>query len=67
MYDPEAPLHTFPSDRPLEQWVQIGMRAVIADVQEWLVCRGRTVQADDLRAYLLALLVTAGAYDDGQG
>jgi hypothetical protein len=48
--------------------IQLGMRTAIRDVQDYLDCMQRhnqdTVDAKGLRAYLLALLITAGAYDD---
>jgi hypothetical protein len=46
--------------------VQIGMRAAIRDVQEWLdqteSYQGdtRLISAEDLQAYLMAMLFTAG-------
>jgi outer membrane biogenesis lipoprotein LolB len=46
--------------------VQIGMRAAIRDIQEWLdtqplmMTDSRLVDADDLQAYLLAMLFSAG-------
>lgn len=54
-------------DEPQMYWVQSGMRTVIRDVQEWVGEReavdGR-ISVMQLRAYLLALLITAGGYDD---
>lgn len=50
------------------QYMRQGMRTAIRDVQDWLAIKQRynvdTVPADELSAYLLALLITAGAYDD---
>jgi hypothetical protein len=50
------------------QHMRQGMRTAIRDVQDWVAIKQRynmdTVPADELRAYLLALLITAGAYDD---
>ncbi len=56
-----------------ERLVQIGMRAAIRDVQEWVTVNAwsgdsndqAVADADDLRAYLLAMLITADAYEDG--
>jgi hypothetical protein len=53
-----------------EHHVQVGMRAIIRDIQEWVVLNrweefpGLVVSADKLNAYLLALLITAGGFDD---
>jgi hypothetical protein len=56
--------------------VQVGMRAAIRDVQEWVDANTPPAKFNlserDLRAYLLAMLITAGGYDDlsdnsGQG
>lgn len=46
-----------------ERLIQVGMRAVIRDIQDYLT--EGALEADKLRAYLLAMLITAGAYDDG--
>jgi len=47
------------------------MRAAIRDVQEWVQANyglgsnaARVVDVNQLNAYLLAMLITAGAYDD---
>lgn len=53
-----------------EGLVAIGMRAVVRDLQDWVLehaWRSRTgdvVDANLLSAYLLACLITSGAYDD---
>lgn len=49
-----------------ERFVQVGMRAAIRDMQEFIVAKqwehwtGAQVNADELEAYLLTMLVTAG-------
>jgi hypothetical protein len=49
---------------PLEL-VQVGMRAAIRDVQDYVHDQqDSTLDADRLNAYLLGLLITAGAYED---
>lgn len=59
--------------RTAEQLVQLGMRAVIRDVQDYLDGHALTFPSHGdrtvtdvgvLKAYLLALLITAGAYED---
>lgn len=53
--------------RQNEHLVQIGMRAVIRDIQQWVDERPgatETVNVNDLRAYLMACLITSGAYDN---
>lgn len=51
-----------------EYLVQIGMRAAIRDIQEYVDINtgdhGETIDARHLSAYLLAGLVVAGAYED---
>lgn len=61
-----------------ERLVQIGMRAVARDIQDWIKghcfspdycdnvpCHCESVVlVEELKAYLLAVLITAGAYDD---
>ncbi len=53
-----------------ELHVQQGMRSVIRDIMDftninsWSRDGQVLLDADELRAYLLALLITAGAYDD---
>ncbi len=50
--------------------IQLGMRAVIRDIQEfvnnstWYEEDCEVLGADALRAYLLACMITAGAYED---
>ncbi len=47
--------------------MQIGMRAVIRDVQDYVddnAPLGEDIDSPRLRAYLLACLITAGGYDD---
>lgn len=50
--------------------VQIGMRAVIHDIRDFVEERKRagSINVQELQAYLLGCLITAGGYDDrGQG
>ncbi len=51
--------------------IQIGMRAVVRDLMDWIPDHEHppdglptVVYVPELRAYLLAQLITAGAYDD---
>lgn len=61
-----------PSPYDAAHLVQLGMRAAIRDVQDWAEHNAQgggpevdgVLDARGLRAYLLALLITAGAYDD---
>lgn len=57
-----------------ERFVQVGMRAVIRDMQEFIRANRWTapndwvgVDVDELEAYLLTMLVTAGGYDEEPG
>jgi hypothetical protein len=61
------------SESVVEHLVQIGMRSVIRDIQEyiddppfgiWQENGIKVLDADDLRAYLLACMITAGGYDE---
>lgn len=54
-------------DHDPQHLIELGMRAVIRDVQEWIAHHGDRdgyVEAKGLRAYLLAALITAGASED---
>jgi hypothetical protein len=51
--------------------IRIGMLAVIRDVQDYIESHSAVasdgLNLDDMRAYLLAQLILAGGYDDGEG
>lgn len=54
-------------DHDPQHLIEIGMRAVIRDVQEWIDYnsdRAGRIDSKGLRAYLLAALITAGASED---
>lgn len=47
--------------------VELGMRAVVRDVQEWIdrnTGDAESIDSKQLRAYLLAALITAGGSED---
>lgn len=43
--------------------IQVGMRAVVRDIQDW-IGDAETIDARGLQAYLLAALITAGGFED---
>lgn len=57
-----------------ETLVRVGMLAVIRDLQDFVRAHTwhgdtneqKVIDADDLNAYLMAQLILAGGYDDGQ-
>ncbi len=60
-----------PAELP-EKWAQIGMRIALRDIQDYVGAHTHPVtgQLDSLplQAYLYALLITAGGFeDDGEG
>lgn len=55
----------------MEAMIQLGMRAAIRDVQDWIEGNAwhndgfeLVLDAAPLKAYLLAMLITAGAFED---
>lgn len=57
-------------DTTTEKLVQIGMRAAIRDIQDYITVNNfsenhlAVLNLDDLNAYLLAMLITTGLYED---
>lgn len=59
------PGHAFDPPSAAEKLVQVGMRAVLRDIQDYVYDHDMTgtINSSELRAYLLAQLIIAGTFD----
>lgn len=59
------------SDTDPQAWMRVGMLAAVRDIQDFVEGNTRpisgTLKTNDLRAYLYALLITAGGFEDDDG